>query len=778
MLATRINRDQLVSLTQSVMMNDIDPESLTKDNQKSQESLISIYDLDHLPSKRQIWEESEHQNISTFQKSPKNNFYNDALHILKNTSPNPQSSDFYNQLTESLKTGYDKSKSELRHIIIDGSNVAMNHGNKRVFSCKGIEICVNWFTCRGHKDVTVFVPQWRTEVSKDETSIRNQEILYRLENEKKLVFTPSRKVLVFDDVNSESNFSEDMPEPDDCKKSNTKPKYKRIICYDDRYIIKFALEMDGIIVSNDNYRDLAMESPCFARVIEKRLLMYTFINDKFMPPDDPLGRNGPNIDDFLCNLTSTPLSPNLQQSQEKKDIVLPVCPYGPKCTYGSKCKFDHPEKKSKSRKQVTEKQAVQAMKEMEKFLLKEKIGKKALCRTFSLQTSPALFNNDQCNKQNLCFNQTTNNHLKVTSHQQTLSLVDSKKGPSFEHFKFRHNNSLKQTGNKIMNEYPDKFAVSPSSSIDNKVKLQSKYSLPNYNQNVIQSDKLIFNSPFNTIYNTYLHGTNKRYLGKTASDPFSSLNRQLKPNTDLFSQYGDSPSHTNISYKFPYNVSLHPPSTIFYQSNTPVLPPSPYDTCLSHAPDDFSALSQHLSSLNISTSSHFFPQTMKVTAHQTFQPLCSNANYDLVSLQSAQNAFGGDNPEPLLKSLTQNDKSPISSLPLNILGFLHSYENQCDLNFQKTNLLNQSHTSPTSNYNNSKVTDHYINLEANNGPTTNNNYDGLNRIFNNNFEAIDKKHELYYHLSSLFPEHQVRYVMKLYPELTDAKILCSILLKM
>ena len=56
-------------------------------------------------------------------------------------------------------------------IIIDGSNVAMSHGNKERFSCKGIKICVEWFRSRGHKEITVFVPLWRKESSKPETPI-------------------------------------------------------------------------------------------------------------------------------------------------------------------------------------------------------------------------------------------------------------------------------------------------------------------------------------------------------------------------------------------------------------------------------------------------------------------------------------------------------------------------------------------------------------------------------------------------------------------------------
>ena len=83
-------------------------------------------------------------------------------------------------------------------------------------------------------------------------SSSDQEILYELEKEKVLVFTPARRV-----------------------------SGKRIVCYDDRYIIKLATDNDGVVVSNDNYRDLINEAVEYKKVIEERLLMYSFVSDRY-----------------------------------------------------------------------------------------------------------------------------------------------------------------------------------------------------------------------------------------------------------------------------------------------------------------------------------------------------------------------------------------------------------------------------------------------------------------------------------------------------------------
>ncbi|XP_072202358.1 NEDD4-binding protein 1 isoform X1 [Excalfactoria chinensis] len=174
---------------------------------------------------------------------------------------------------ESLKKPYrlelknEPGKPYLKHIIIDGSNVAISHGLRKFFSCRGIAIAVDYFWKRGHRNITVFVPQWRT---RRDPSITEQDFLTQLEDVGILSLTPSRMVLG-----------------------------ARIASHDDRFLLHLADKTGGVIVTNDNFREFVTESFAWREIIQKRLLQYTFVGDIFMVPDDPLGRNGPRLDDFL-----------------------------------------------------------------------------------------------------------------------------------------------------------------------------------------------------------------------------------------------------------------------------------------------------------------------------------------------------------------------------------------------------------------------------------------------------------------------------------------------
>ncbi|KAK6629949.1 hypothetical protein RUM43_003770 [Polyplax serrata] len=251
--------------------------------------------------------------------------------LIKLGAQSPKFTDLDGEDAEAEGT-VEESCVKRRAIVIDGSNVAMSHGNKEVFSCRGIQICVDWFRSRGHREITVFVPKWRKEGSRPDNPISDQEILTELEKERVVVFTPSRLM-----------------------------GGKRTICYDDRYILRLASELDGIVVSNDNYRDLAQESAEFRKIVEERTLMYSFVNDRFMPPDDPLGRSGPTLDNFL-------------KVQHRKSDPAPLCPYGKKCTYGNKCKYHHPERGSMPHKSVSDRLVEHAQKHWQARGNKESIG--------------------------------------------------------------------------------------------------------------------------------------------------------------------------------------------------------------------------------------------------------------------------------------------------------------------------------------------------------------------------------------------------------------------
>ncbi|XP_017070348.1 NEDD4-binding protein 1 [Drosophila eugracilis] len=158
-----------------------------------------------------------------------------------------------------------KPKSNKRSVIIDGSNVAFAHGHSNVFSSEGIKYCLRYFEKMGH-DAKVVVPMFRKNTYKSS----NPEILDKLHKEGKIVFTPCKNL------------------PGQMSSS-----------YDDRFILQLAYEKNAAVVSNDNYRDLIDENPAFKKIVENRVLGYTWCDDIFILPKDPYGRWGPTLDEIL-----------------------------------------------------------------------------------------------------------------------------------------------------------------------------------------------------------------------------------------------------------------------------------------------------------------------------------------------------------------------------------------------------------------------------------------------------------------------------------------------
>ncbi|CAB4068706.1 ZC3H12 [Lepeophtheirus salmonis] len=197
--------------------------------------------------------------------------------------------------------GEENEKDSLLPIVIDGKGFSyVSIGSKR----KELKISLYLFQDGGKN------------LLKPESPISDQHILNELEKERILAYTPSRQV----------------------------GGRRRVVCHDDRYILNLASETGAIVVSNDNYRELLAEKPEYKEVISKRILMYSFVNDRFMPPDDPMGKNGPTLHAFLRGLS------------RNSDIHHSMpCPYGKKCTYGNKCKYYHAERGNLPQKSITDK---------------------------------------------------------------------------------------------------------------------------------------------------------------------------------------------------------------------------------------------------------------------------------------------------------------------------------------------------------------------------------------------------------------------------------------
>lgn len=256
-----------------------------------------------------------------------------------------------------------------------------------------------------------------------------------MEKERTLVFTPSRQV-----------------------------GGRRLVCYDDRYILRLAAETDGIVVSNDNYRDLVSENPEYRKIVEERILMYSFVNDRFMPPEDPLGRNGPKLDRFL---RKTPV-------RGTAESTAPTCPYGKKCTYGNKCKYYHPERGNVPQKTICERLVEQAAHRQQEVKARvattaagRKIGRESTqtCKTFSLPLSKDLASSPSSGK--------PPSPVKKTPLARTKSITPSVSLLPPELIEER---PVQDAGRK-MEELEDRTSIAKSRSVENMARLSPVRSL-------------------------------------------------------------------------------------------------------------------------------------------------------------------------------------------------------------------------------------------------------------------------------------------------------------
>ena len=186
--------------------------------------------------------------------------------ILAKISENHEGPKVMEYLDEPMEVEYYTEENKFRPVIIDGLNICHLVGQDK-FKAEGIQIAYDQFKRIGYEDKDIVIIMKRIPIKvKSE-----RDILNRFERDGMLFYTPSRIV----------------------------SKCSRIQSDDDLFILKTAKELDGVILSNDQYRNEKSTHPEYKEIIEKRLIQPRFIKNTLILPDDPLGKNGPNLDTFL-----------------------------------------------------------------------------------------------------------------------------------------------------------------------------------------------------------------------------------------------------------------------------------------------------------------------------------------------------------------------------------------------------------------------------------------------------------------------------------------------
>ncbi|KAL5244868.1 hypothetical protein ACI65C_012278 [Semiaphis heraclei] len=173
---------------------------------------------------------------------------------------NPEYTNCLQRLTSIITTPSDVKRR--RPIFIDGLNIGFNHGHEKRFSARGILLCVQYFVFQGFESVVVMLPQHYRGAPGTET----HSVLDMVNKIAQINFTPSRKI-----------------------------KNERLTCYTDRILLDHASYCGGVVVSNDNFRDIYDENERYKEIIEKRQLMFMFIGDLIVFPPDQYGKRYPHL---------------------------------------------------------------------------------------------------------------------------------------------------------------------------------------------------------------------------------------------------------------------------------------------------------------------------------------------------------------------------------------------------------------------------------------------------------------------------------------------------
>ena len=187
---------------------------------------------------------------------------NDSTIILGHPISSKENSDVSNNL--SIKS-YRKGK--FRPMIVDGMNIGCMTGGRN-FSARGLCIVYDHLKDMGYKNNDIIIIL--QNIDRNSLTKYDQSSISKLGKLNVLHWAPQRKV------------GNDLITSDD-----------------DLFILENAHIHEGIVLTKDQYRNHYKKYPKYQDIIKNRMIKPTFTNNRLILPVDPLGIDGPKLDDFL-----------------------------------------------------------------------------------------------------------------------------------------------------------------------------------------------------------------------------------------------------------------------------------------------------------------------------------------------------------------------------------------------------------------------------------------------------------------------------------------------
>ena len=158
---------------------------------------------------------------------------------------------------------------QFRPIVIDGCNLAYNYGKNVKFDAKGLHLAYNHFKDLGFEDDNIVI------------IIKHVPERYMQPDDQKILGFYKEIGVIHE--------------------SPSRIAGREIIMSDDDlFILNIAKTIKGNVLSNDRYRQYYdVQNGAYRDVIRYRLIKATFIQDQLILPQDPLGKDGPELDSFL-----------------------------------------------------------------------------------------------------------------------------------------------------------------------------------------------------------------------------------------------------------------------------------------------------------------------------------------------------------------------------------------------------------------------------------------------------------------------------------------------